>query len=176
MSYCKYIMSLSTEDGAYHKAYHDHHYGFPIEDDNELFGRLLLEINQAGLNWLTILKKADNFRLAYSNFDIKVVANYDEKERERLLSDSGIIRNKLKVNAAIHNAQQILKLQAEHGSFKAWLDLHRGLEKEEWVKLFKKNFKFTGGEIVNEFLMSTGYLPGAHDADCPVYLEIERLK
>ena len=98
------------------------------------------------------------------------MANYDEKERERLLLDSGIIRNKLKVNAAIHKAQQILKLQEEHGSFKAWLDFHHGLVKEGWVKLFKKNFKFTCGEIVNEFLMSTGYLLSAHDADCPIYL------
>jgi len=88
------------------------------------------------------------------------------------LSDAGIIRNKLKVNAAIHNANVILGLQAEFGSFKAWLDHKHPLTKDEWVKLFKKTFKFTGGEITNEFLMSSGYLPGAHDPECPVYAKV----
>lgn len=172
MSYCKYISSLSSEEGAYHREYHDTQYGFPITDDNELFGRLILEINQAGLSWLTILKKADNFRKAYSNFEISAIANYTDTDRDRLLADAGIIRNKLKVGAAIYNAQQLLRIQEEYGSFKNWLDLHRNNNKAEWVKLFKKNFKFTGGEIVGEFLMSIGYLPGAHDEDCPIHQEI----
>lgn len=170
MSYCDYTKNLEETD--VHKVYHDTQYGFPIHDDNELFGRLILEINQAGLSWDTILKKQENFRKAYSNFDIKIVANYDEKERARLLSDAGIIRNKLKVNAAIHNAQKILELQKEFGSFENWLDNHHPKTKEEWVKLFKKTFKFTGGEITNEFLMSTGYLKGAHDEDCPIFEKI----
>ncbi|MEL6945208.1 MAG: DNA-3-methyladenine glycosylase I, partial [Bacteroidota bacterium] len=147
-------------------------YGFPIESDNELFGRLLLEINQAGLSWTTILNKKENFRKAYANFDIEKVANFTEEDRERLLQDAGIIRNKLKVNAAIHNAQQILGLQKEYGSFKTWLDHHHPKTKNEWVKFFKKTFKFTGGEITNEFLMSTGYLPGAHNEHCPIYQEV----
>lgn len=172
-SYCKYTENL--EEDNLHKIYHDTAYGFLIEDDNELFERLVLEINQAGLSWFTILKKQENFRKAYDNFDIDTVANYDEKERERLLADAGIIRNKLKVNAAIHNAQVIQKLQQSHGSFKAWLDHHHPLEKKAWVKLFKKTFKFTGGEITGEFLMSTGYLKGAHDEDCPIYEEIRKL-
>jgi DNA-3-methyladenine glycosylase I len=170
MSYCDYTKNL--EEGNVHKVYHDTQYGFPIHDDNELFGRLILEINQAGLSWNTILNKQENFRKAYSNFDIETIANYDENERERLLSDAGIIRNKLKVNAAIHNAQVIVELKKEYRSFENWLDHHHPKTKEEWVKLFKKTFKFTGGEITNEFLMSTGYLKGAHDESCPIYKEI----
>ena len=94
----------------------------------------------------------------------------------RLLEDAGIIRNRLKINAAITNAQVILNLQAQHGSFKNWLDLHQSYTKAEWVKLFKKTFKFTGGEIVNEFLMSIGYLPGAHSPDCKVYKQVLKTK
>src|SRR5690554_6451730 len=173
MSYCSAIeATLSEERKALHKNYHDYHYGFPIHDDNELFGRLILEINQAGLSWETILKKEASFRKAYSNFKIEKVAAYTEADRERLLSNAGIIRNKLKVNAAIENAKTILELQKEFGSFEKWLDHHHPKTKEEWVKLFKKTFRFTGGEIVNEFLMSIGYLSGAHSEDCPVYKEI----
>lgn len=169
MSYCAYIQKGGTDETyLLHKKYHDTQYGFPIESDDELFGRLILEINQAGLSWTTILKKQDSFRKAYSKFSIKKVAGYGEKDRERLLNDPGIIRNRLKVEAAIHNAQQILLLQKEHGSFKAWIEFHHPMDKAEWVKLFKKTFRFTGGEIVNEFLMSTGYLPGAHSAECNI--------
>lgn len=156
----------------WHGPYHDKEYGFPLQSDNELFGRLLLEINQAGLSWLTILKKKDNLRKAYSGFSIDAVAAYDEAERARLLNDAGIIRNRLKVNAAIENARTIKRLQREFGSFGNWLDQHHPLEKADWVMLFKKTFKFTGGEITGEFLMSTGYLPGAHREDCPVFREI----
>ena len=157
---------------ALHKKYHDHHYGFPIHDDHELFGRLIMEINQAGLSWETILKKEESFRAAYDNFNIHKVAAYTEEDRERLLSDPGIIRNKLKVNAAIENAKTIVALQKEFGSFEKWLEHHHPKELPEWMKLFKKTFKFTGGEIVNEFLMSIGYLKGSHDENCPVYQEV----
>lgn len=172
MSYCNSISQLAPERQALHKNYHDKHYGFPIHDDNELFGRLLMEINQAGLSWETILKKEATFRKAYDNFKVEKVAAYTEKDRARLLADAGIIRNKLKVNAAIENAKTILALQKEFGSFEKWLEENHPKTKEEWVKLFKKTFKFTGGEIVNEFLMSIGYLPGAHVEDCPVYDQI----
>jgi DNA-3-methyladenine glycosylase I len=158
-----------------HGPYHDREYGFPIADDNALFGRLVLEINQAGLSWETILKKKDNFAAAYDAFDIATVAAYGEGERARLLADAGIIRNRLKVNAAIHNAGRLLEIQGEEGSFKNWLDRHHPLELAAWVKLFRANFKFTGGEIVREFLVSTGYLPDAHRLDCPVYAEIAAL-
>ena len=172
MSYCRAIENMQGDRKALHKAYHDKLYGFPIEDDNELFCRLVLEINQAGLSWETILKKEETFRKAYHNFNIKKVAAYTEHDRERLLADAGIIRNKLKVNAAIENAKTILLIQKEFGSFKQWLYQHHPKTKEEWVKLFKKTFKFTGGEIVNEFLMSIGYLPGAHSVDCKIHTEI----
>jgi DNA-3-methyladenine glycosylase I len=169
-TYCDYC-NTHPED-TYNRVYHDTQYGFPLKDDHLLFERLILEINQAGLSWITILKKADNFRKAYDKFKIEKVAKYTEKDRARLLADAGIIRNRLKVNAAIVNAQKILELKKEHGSFKNWLDTHHPLTKDEWTKLFRKTFVFTGGEIVNEFLMSTGYLPGAHQKDCPIYKKV----
>ena len=173
MSYCSAVATMQPQERReLHKNYHDNHYGFPIDDDNELFGRLIMEINQAGLSWETILKKEASFREAYSNFSIREVAAYTETDVARLLADAGIIRNKLKVNAAIENAKAILVLQEEFGSFGKWLDYHHPKTKDEWVKLFRKTFRFTGGEIVNEFLMSTGYLTGAHDEDCPVHQEI----
>ena len=119
-----------------------------------------------------MLRKQDSFRKAYSDFSIGKVATYTEEDRERLLQNPGIIRNRLKINAAIVNAQKIVELKKEYGSFKNWLDAHHPLPLSDWLKLFKKNFKFVGGEIVNEFLMSTGYLPGAHSAGCPVYQKV----
>ena len=175
-TYCDYIKSFTPAEKNIHREYHDKQYGFNLNDDNELFGRLLLEINQAGLSWATILKKQDNFRKAFHNYNIDKISKYKDKDIERLLNDAGIIRNKLKINAAIFNAQRIKEIQKEHGSFIAWLDLHVKYSKEEWVKLFKTTFKFTGGEIVNEFLMSTGYLPGAHVKECPVYKIILKQK
>jgi DNA-3-methyladenine glycosylase I len=164
------------EDTNVHRHYHDNEYGFPLQGDDELFARLVLEINQAGLSWDTILKKKAHFFTAYDNFNIATVASYGPEKIAALLADAGIIRNRLKVNAAIVNAQKILELQQQYGSFRQWIEHHHPLTKEEWVKLFKKHFKFTGGEIVNEFLMSTGYLPGAHDANCPVFKQIAELK
>lgn len=173
MSYCTAIENMqSGEKKALHKNYHDNHYGFPIHDDNELFGRLILEINQAGLSWETILKKERSFRDAYSKFDVKKVAAYTETDRERLLADAGIIRNRLKIDAAIDNAKTILALQKEFGSFEKWLEHHHPKTKDQWVPLFKKTFRFTGGEIVSEFLKSIGYLRGAHSRDCATYKEI----
>jgi len=172
-SYCDYCISHPKD--IWNRDYHDTQYGFPLEDDNLLFERLVLEINQAGLSWITILKKSENFRKAYHGFDISIVANYDEENRARLLADPGIIRNRLKVNAAIVNAQKILELQKECGSFRAWLDSYYPLTKDEWTKLFKKTFVFTGGEIVNEFLISTGYLQGAHEESCPIYQQVASL-
>ncbi len=176
MSYCSAIDTMPEERRALHKAYHDNLYGFPIQDDNELFCRLVLEINQAGLSWETILKKETGFRKAYDNFELKKVAAYTDADRERLMSDPGIIRNRLKINAAIENARTILQLQKDYGSFEQWLAHHHPRTKDEWVKLFKKTFRFTGGEIVGEFLMSIGYLPGAHTADCSIYQKILKKK
>jgi DNA-3-methyladenine glycosylase I len=158
-----------------HKRYHDTEYGFPLHDDNALFARLALEINQAGLSWQTILQKQDAFLRAFDGFDIDLVAAYGEADRARLLADAGIIRNRLKVDAVIENARRLVEIRKQYGSFANWLDAHHPLSREEWRKLFKKTFVFTGGEIVGEFLMSTGYLPGAHVETCPTYGEISRL-
>lgn len=163
---------MKEADLLVNKNYHDNHYGYPIDSDDELFCRLILEINQAGLSWNTILHKEQNFRKAYSNFNIKKCAAYKEKDIERLLNDAGIIRNKLKINAAIYNANVILEIQKQVGSFKNWLQNETPKSIEDWVKLFKKHFKFVGGEIVNEFLMSTGYIKGAHDKDCVMYKKV----
>src|ERR1700749_2533166 len=105
MSYCAAIETMTGDRKSLHKAYHDHLYGFPIHDDNELFCRLVMEINQAGLSWETILKKEAGFRKAYANFNIKKVAAFTEKDRERLLADDVVIRNRLKINAAMKNAK-----------------------------------------------------------------------
>ena len=163
-----------------HGPYHDTEYGFPSRDDAVLFERLILEINQAGLSWETMLKKRDGFRRAYDGFDVDKVASYDDRQRERLLTDAGIIRNRLKVEAAIHNAQVIQSLRASHCSLADWLDAHvmegaKPRDKAGWIKLFKRTFRFTGGEITNEFLMSLGYLPGCHREDCPVHATIVAL-
>lgn len=156
----------------WHGPYHDREYGFPLQGDADLFERLVLEINQAGLSWLTILKKRQAFHRAYDQFDPAIVARYGAKQTRRLLADAGIIRNRLKVEAAIANARTILALCESHGSFHRWLAAHHPRPKPEWVKLFKQTFRFTGGEIVGEFLISTGWLPGAHQESCPVYARV----
>jgi len=171
MSYCKIAPGHLL-----HGPYHESEYGFPVRDESALFERLVLEINQAGLSWQTVLAKRERFRQAYAGFNLERVATFDERDRARLLADKGIIRNRLKVEAAIQNARRLLEIRKQHGSFADWLDSHHPLAKAEWVKLFKKTFAFTGGEITGEFLISTGYLAGAHDENCPVYSRIVALK
>lgn len=171
MSYCKIAPGHPI-----HGPYHDREYGFPVTDESALFERLVLEINQAGLSWTTILSKRANFRAAYDNFEVDRVASYGMRERSRLLNDAAIVRNRLKIDAAIENARRIRELRSTFGSFAAWLAGGHPLTKPEWVKLFKKTFVFTGGEITGEFLLSIGYLPGAHEKTCPVYARILRLK
>lgn len=158
-----------------HHHYHEHEYGFPQREEAELFERLVLEINQAGLSWETILRKRDGFRAAYAGFDVDTVADFGAADVARLLADPAIIRNRLKVQAAIHNAQVIRQLRERHGGFAAWLDAHHPLPRPDWVRLFRQTFRFTGGEITGEFLMSLGYLPGAHADTCPVYARIAAL-
>ena len=157
---------------ALHGPYHDHEYGVPEGDEARLFERLVLEINQAGLSWETILRKRAGFQRAYDGFDVDRVAAYGDDDLARLLADAGIIRNRLKVLAAIHNARVIQQLRGSHGGFAQWIDAHHPRDRAAWVKLFKKTFRFTGGEITGEFLMSLGYLPGAHRPDCPAYRRI----
>jgi DNA-3-methyladenine glycosylase I len=173
-SYCDFVLGLGKD--TVHRHYHDNEYGYPLKTDDELFGRLVLEINQAGLSWQTILNKKDNFFKAFDNFNVDKVARYSDKKKEKLMLDAGIIRNRLKIEAAVSNAKAIQGIRKEHGSFKNWLDKNHPKTKEEWVKLFKQTFRFTGGEIVNEFLMSAGYLKGAHVESCPIYKKVMKLK
>jgi DNA-3-methyladenine glycosylase I len=160
----------------FHGPYHDTEYGFPTTEESVLLERLVLEINQAGLSWLTVLKKRAAFDKAFRGFDVDMVADFTDDDRARLLTDAAIIRNRLKVNAAIENAGRVRAMRDSHGGFKAWLDAHHPMPKTDWVKLFKKTFLFTGGEITGEFLMSTGYLPGAHVPNCPIHRKLERLR
>jgi DNA-3-methyladenine glycosylase I len=155
-----------------HGVYHDTEYGFPTAEEDVLFERLMLEINQAGLSWATILKKRAAFRIAYADFAVDQVAAFGSAEIERLLADPGIIRNRLKIEAATENARRIRGLRQSHGSFALWLAAHHPRSPEEWTQLFRRTFRFTGGQIVGEFLMSIGYLPGAHEPDCPVFVRI----
>ena len=158
-----------------HGPHHDDEYGFPLTDEAELLERLSLEIFQAGLSWVLILRKRPGINAAFDGFDVDTVAAYDGPDRERLLGDSNIIRNKLKVDAIIGNARSFQKMRDSHGGMAGWLAAHHPRKKDDWVKLFRQTFKFVGPESVNEFLMSIGYLPGAHREDCPVYGRIAAL-
>jgi DNA-3-methyladenine glycosylase I len=169
-SYCDFARGHEL-----HGPYHDREYGFPVDDESRLFERLLLEINQAGLNWELMLKKRTGFRRAYARFDVDCVADFSEEDRARLLADADIIRNRLKVNAAIENARVIRGMRGSHGGFADWLAAHHPQRKPDWVRLFRRTFRFTGGEITGEFLTSIGYLPSPHRTDCPVHAEILRL-
>jgi len=155
-----------------HSAYHDTEYGFPVANESALFERLVLEINQAGLSWATILRKRQNFRAAYRGFEVDAVAGFGSADVARLLADAGIIRNRKKVDAAIENARRLVGLRSSHGGFHAWLEAHHPRPGEDWTRLFRKTFVFTGPLVVEEFLLSTGYLPGAHTARCPVFARV----
>lgn len=157
-----------------HAYYHDNEYGFPVTDEAVLFERLALEIFQAGLSWEIVLKKRQSIFEAFDGFNVDKVAAYGAKDTKRLLADAGIIRNKLKVASIIDNAKTLQGMRGE-GGFTAWLDNNHPRNRKEWTKLFKKTFRFTGGEIVNEFLMSVGYLPTPHEPSCPVYKKIKAL-
>jgi DNA-3-methyladenine glycosylase I len=158
----------------FHGPYHDSEYGFPSRDETVLFERLCLEIFQAGLSWLLILQRREGMNKAFKGFEVDRVARFGEKDILRLMGDPAVIRNRLKLEAIVENARRIQALRQSHGGFAAWLDAHHPLSKPDWVKLFKKTFKFTGGKITGEFLMSLGYLPGAHRPDCPVMKKIAR--
>ena len=155
-----------------HGPYHDDEYGLPRDGEAVLLELLALEIFQAGLSWELILKKRPGIFSAFDSFDVDTVADYKDKDVKRLLGDAGIIRNRLKVAAIIENAKRVRGMRESHGGFARFLEAHHPMVKLDWVKLFKKTFKFTGGEIVNEFLMSLGYLPGAHRESCPAYQRI----
>src|SRR5262249_6570181 len=150
-------------------------YGFPAREEGVLFERLVLEINQAGLSWLTILNKRAAFRGAYAAFEVDRVAGFGPDDIERLLADPGLIRNRLKIDSPVANARGLQALRLSHGSFSDWLEAHHPRPIEAWTSLFRRTFRFTGGQIVSEFLLSLGYLPGAHEPDCPVYARVLEL-
>jgi len=157
----------------FHGPYHDTEYGFPTTDETVLFERLCLEIFQAGLSWLLVLKKRSAMNAAFAGFDVDRVAAFDDADRARLLADPGVIRNKRKIEAVIGNARVVRGLRDSHGGFSRWIAAHHPRDLAAWVKVFRATFAFTGPEVVNEFLMSIGVLPGAHRDDCPV---AERLR
>lgn len=167
---------LSAPGHPVHAPYHDREYGFPVADDRVLFERLCLEVFQAGLSWLIVLKKRPALNAAFDGFDPARIAGYDDGDVARLLADAGIIRNRRKIAATIENAIRFKALQADHGSFAHWLAAHHPRDKADWVKLFRQTFVFMGGEVVGEFLMSIGYLPGAHHPDCPVFAELAQIQ
>jgi DNA-3-methyladenine glycosylase I len=145
-----------------------------MTDERALFERLSLEIMQAGLSWEIVLKKRAALVKAFEGFEPSRVAAYGEADIARLMADPSIIRNRRKIDAIIENARRLVALSAAHGSFAAWIAAQHPLSKADWVKAFKKAFVFMGGEVVGEFLMSIGYLPGAHRADCPVHARIAK--
>ena len=166
-SYCKACLSGELSD--LHVDYHAKVYGFPAASDDELFGRMILEISQAGLSWDTILKKKDSIREAHDDFHIERVAKYKEKDILRLLQNPGIIRMRRKIEAVISNAQVIRTLSDQEGSFMEWMNSQGPFSLDEWRKLFKKTFRFMGNEITKEFVHGTGFHKGAHSEDCPIY-------
>ncbi len=158
-----------------HETYHNSEYGFPCGDETALFEILALEIFQPGLSWDIVLRKRPTTVAAFGGFDVDNVAAYSDADTARLLADQGIIRNRLKVAAIIENARCIQQLRKSNGGFSHWLARHHPLNRAEWTKLFRGAFKFMGPEVVGEFLMCNGYLPGAHRQSCPVYPRIARL-
>ena len=170
MWYCDY-----APGHPWHEPYHDHEYGFPQTGDDVLLERLALEIMQAGLSWELVLRRRAGLDAAFDWFVVDQVAAYGEAERERLLADARIIRNRRKVDAIIENAHRIVALRAAHGSFHGWLAAQHPLSLDDWVRRFRGVFVFCGREVVNEFLLSLGWLPHAHRPDCPVYARIAAL-
>ena len=185
----KYKCGWCVGDKLY-EAYHDNEWGVPVYDDHQLFEFLILETFQAGLSWITILRKRENFRLAFDFFDYKKIANYDEDKKDELLQNAGIIRNKLKVNATISNAQAFIKIQEEFGSFSKYLwafvdnkpiknklknskdapantVISRTLSKD----LKKRGFKFVGSTVMYAFMQATGMV-NDHEVNCFRYQEV----
>ena len=169
MSYCSYCRE--QEKDSIHRWYHDVVYGKMSKNDNELFGRLIMEINQAGLSWDIVLQKYKGIKEAYAEFEVQKVAQFETNEIASMMRNPQIIRHELKIRSIVYNAQQILQIQKEFGTFKKWILMNKQNSLDNWVKVFKKNFKFVGKEIVKEFLTSNGILNGAHDSNCPEYLK-----
>ena len=173
-----------------YESYHDHEWGVPIKDDDSLFEFLILETFQAGLSWITVLKKRDNFRKAFDSFDYKKITSYDDAKIDSLLQDEGIIRNKLKVRATVSNATAFLKVQEEFGSFsnyiwgfvegkpiknriKNYKDAPANTELSDVLSkdLKKRGFKFVGSTVVYAFMQATGMV-NDHEIHCYRYEEV----
>ncbi|MBU2921881.1 DNA-3-methyladenine glycosylase I [Winogradskyella psychrotolerans] len=174
-----------------YEAYHDEEWGVPVYDDATLFEFLILETFQAGLSWITILKKRDNFRKAFDNFDYKKIATYKPSKIEDLLQDAGIVRNKLKVNATITNAQAFIKVQEEFGSFSQYIwnfvdgkPIKNRLENYKNAPantplsdaiskdLKRRGFKFVGSTVIYAHMQATGMV-NDHEVSCFRYHEVE---
>jgi DNA-3-methyladenine glycosylase I len=183
---CSWALSSAAEEH-----YHDLEWGVPVHDERLLFEFLILEGAQAGLSWSTILNKRDGYRLAFNNFDADMIARYDDKKINELLANSGIVRNKLKVNAAVVNAQAFLKVQQELGSFDSYIwqfvegkQLHNAWKKAADVPsstqtselmskdLKKRGFKFVGSTICYAYMQATGMV-NDHLIDCYRHVEIK---
>ncbi len=171
MSYC-----AISKGHPVHGPHHDLEYGRPVAADDALLERIAMEIMQAGLSWLLVLNKRAALGAAFRGFDPDAVARFGARDVGRLLADPGIIRNRRKIEAIIENARRVRALRDSHGGVAAWLDAQHPLRLPDWVKMMRKTFVFMGPEVVNEFLMSTGYLPGAHEPACPKYREIAWLE
>jgi DNA-3-methyladenine glycosylase I len=173
-----------------YESYHDHEWGIPVYDDDALFEFLILETFQAGLSWITILRKRENFRNAFDNFNYKKIANYDEEKIESLLEDAGIIRNKLKIRATVTNARAFMEIQKEFGSFSKYiwgfvdgkpiknkLKHHKNapattpLSDTISKDLKQRRFKFVGSTVIYAHMQATGMV-NDHELECFRYREV----
>lgn len=173
-----------------YEAYHDTEWGVPIKDDDTLFEFLILETFQAGLSWITVLRKRENFRKAFDNFDYKKIADYDQKKINSLIEDAGIIRNKLKVNATISNAKAFMEIQKEFGSFSKYIwgftdgkPIKNEVENYKEMPattalsdaiskdLKKRGFKFIGSTVIYAHMQATGMV-NDHEVTCFRYKEL----
>lgn len=173
-----------------YEAYHDEEWGKPVYDDNELFEFLILETFQAGLSWITVLRKRENFRKAFDNFNYKKIASYKQDKMDALLQDEGIIRNKLKVKATVTNAQAFMKIQDEFESFSKYIwnfvdnkpivntfkdhknapantEISDAISKD----LKKRGFKFVGSTVIYAFMQAIGMV-NDHETSCFRYNEV----
>ena len=174
-----------------YEQYHDTEWGVPVYDDATLFEFLILETFQAGLSWITILRKRENFREALDNFDYKIISNYNEDKLESLRANPGIIRNKLKIMATVTNAQSFIKIQKEFGSFSTYIwnfvggtPIQNAVENYKQAPattpisdalskdLKKRGFKFTGSTVIYAFMQATGMV-NDHELSCFRYDEIK---
>lgn len=178
-------------DDSLYMAYHDEEWGLPVYDDAALFEFLILETFQAGLSWITILRKRENFRKAFDDFDYKKIANYNQEKIDSLLQDAGIVRNKLKVNSTISNAVVFQKIQSEFGSFSKYIwgfvdgkpiqnkpqskdEVLANTELSDTISkdLKKRGFKFVGTTVMYAYMQATGMV-NDHLADCFRYTEVQ---